>query len=197
MQEKVQGATLCFGGLRHKPSSHPSMPTIRWGGKDGFDFWGDYVPNKLIRLDEFVLGPRTISRKSPGTTRKTNARTEFEGQDRIDPVLNRAQVTLMMDGGWDQRASGKAYNRPVVSVGAQTNKVCYLVYYSKRCNKCEKGWVHSCDLCTNPEKYDRSSKAMDSLGSIKTILSIWKKYPKAYVKCILTNEDTTTRSKLR
>jgi hypothetical protein len=117
----------------------------------------------------------------------------------IDPALDRAQVTLMMDGGWDQRASGKAYNScsgRVVSIGARTNKVCYLVYYSKRCTKCEKGSVHSCDLCANPEKYDRSSKAMESLGSVETILSIWKKYPKAYVKCIVTDEDATTRSKL-
>jgi hypothetical protein len=41
----------------------------------------------------------------------------------------------MMDGGWDQRASGKAYNSSsgcVVSVGGYTKKVCELVYYSKR-----------------------------------------------------------------
>jgi hypothetical protein len=64
------------------------------------------------------------------------------------------------------------------------------------CNKCEKGWVHSCDLCANPEKYDRSSKAMESLGSVETVLGIWKKFPNAYVKCIVTNEDATMRSKL-
>jgi hypothetical protein len=44
--------------------------------------------------------------------------------------------TSMIDGGWDQRASGKAYNSlsgSVVFVGPRTNKVCgLLVYYSKR-----------------------------------------------------------------
>jgi hypothetical protein len=42
---------------------------------------------------------------------------------------------LMMDAGWDQRASGKVYNSSsgqVVYVGPRTNKVCGLVYYSKR-----------------------------------------------------------------
>ncbi len=28
----------------------------------------------------------------------------------IDLELNKAKLTLMMDGGWDQRASGKSYN---------------------------------------------------------------------------------------
>jgi hypothetical protein len=53
----------------------------------------------------------------------------------MDLTLNRAKVTLMMDGGWDQRASRKAYNSSsgrLVSVGPRTNKVCGLVYYSKR-----------------------------------------------------------------
>lgn len=53
----------------------------------------------------------------------------------MDLTLKKAKVTLMMDGGWDQRASGKAYNSSsgrVVSVGPRTNKVCGLVYYSKR-----------------------------------------------------------------
>jgi hypothetical protein len=52
-----------------------------------------------------------------------------------DYVLEEAKLTLMMDGGWDQRASGKAYNSSsgcVVSVGGCTQKVCFLVYYSKR-----------------------------------------------------------------
>jgi hypothetical protein len=41
----------------------------------------------------------------------------------------------MMNGGWDQRASGKAYNSSsgrLVSVGSRTNTVCGLAYYSKR-----------------------------------------------------------------
>jgi hypothetical protein len=53
----------------------------------------------------------------------------------MDLELNKAKVTLMMDGGWDQPASRKAYNSSsgrVVSIGPRTNKVCGLVYYSKR-----------------------------------------------------------------
>jgi hypothetical protein len=52
-----------------------------------------------------------------------------------DTVLKKAKLTFMMDGGWDQRASGKAHNSSsgrVVSVEGYTNKFCYLVYYSKR-----------------------------------------------------------------
>jgi hypothetical protein len=53
----------------------------------------------------------------------------------MDLELNKAKVTLMLDGGWDQRASGRAFNSSsgrVVSVGPLTNKVCGLVYYSNR-----------------------------------------------------------------
>jgi hypothetical protein len=53
----------------------------------------------------------------------------------MDLELNKAKVALMMDGGWDQRASGRAFNSSsgqVVSAGPLTNKVCGLVYYSKR-----------------------------------------------------------------
>jgi hypothetical protein len=49
--------------------------------------------------------------------------------------LNKAKLTYMMDGRWDQRASGKEYNSSsdcVVSVGGYMKKVCRLVYYSKR-----------------------------------------------------------------
>jgi hypothetical protein len=53
----------------------------------------------------------------------------------MDLELNKAKVTLLMDGGWDQWASGRAFNSSsgrVLSVGLLTNKVCGLVYYSKR-----------------------------------------------------------------
>jgi hypothetical protein len=57
-----------------------------------------------------------------------------------------------------------------VSVGARTNKVVALVYYSKRCSKCEKGKPHPVNLCTNPDKYAKSSKAMESFGAVETYL---------------------------
>jgi hypothetical protein len=53
----------------------------------------------------------------------------------IGTALNKAKLTLMVRGGWDQRASCKAYNSSsglVVSVGSSTKKVCALVYYSTR-----------------------------------------------------------------
>jgi hypothetical protein len=34
------------------------------------------------------------------------------------------------------------------------------------------------------------------MGSVKTILEVWKNCPNAYVAAIVTNEDCTTRSKL-
>jgi hypothetical protein len=113
--------------------------------------------------------------------------------------LQKAKFTLLMDGGWDQRASGKAYNSASghhVSVEDQTNKVCVLVYYSKRCSKCEKGKPHPLDLCANPDKYAKLSKAMEALGALESVLDIWENCPNAYVATIVTGQDTTTRSKL-
>jgi hypothetical protein len=52
-----------------------------------------------------------------------------------DTILNKAKVTVCLDAGWDQRASGKAYNSAsgrVVGVGGETKKVVALQYYSRR-----------------------------------------------------------------
>jgi hypothetical protein len=113
--------------------------------------------------------------------------------------LKKAKLTLMVDGGWDQRASGKAYNSASgrhVSLGARTTKVVALVYYSKRCSKCEKGRPHPVNLCANHDKYAKSSKAMESIGAVETVLKIWTNCDNAYVSTIVTYEDSTTRSKL-
>jgi hypothetical protein len=117
----------------------------------------------------------------------------------MNDELKKAKLTLMMDGGWDQRASGKAYNIASgrhMSVGARTNKVMALVYYSKRCSKCEKGKPHPVNLCANPNKYATSSKAMESIGAVETVLGIWTNCDDAYVSTIVTDEDSTSRSKL-
>jgi hypothetical protein len=74
----------------------------------------------------------------------------------MNDKLKKAKLTLMMD----QRASGKAYNSASgrhASVRARTNKVVALVYYSKRCSKCEKGKPHPVNACANPGKYAKSS----------------------------------------
>ena len=104
-----------------------------------------------------------------------------------------------MDGGWDQRASGSAYNSDSgrhVSVGARTRKVVNLLYFSKRCCKCEKKQPHADELCANLKKYDKSSKAMEPIGSVDAVLKIWNEVPSAYVAAIVMDEDSTTRSKL-
>ncbi len=114
---------------------------------------------QLIGKFQIALGKKIVAK---------NLRDEI-ALSPMNNELQKAKLTLMMDGGWDQRASGKAYNSASghhVSVGGQTNKVCALVYYSKRCSKCEKGKQHSTDLCANPDKYAKSSKAMEALGAV-------------------------------
>jgi hypothetical protein len=34
---------------------------------------------------------------------------------------------------------------------------------------------HSLDICANPEKYDQSSRAMELMGPVQTVMAIWKK----------------------
>jgi hypothetical protein len=143
----------------------------------------------LIGKYQIALGKRIIAQ---------NLRDEIALSPMNDD-LQKAKLTLLMDGGWDQRVSGKAYNSASgrhVSVGGGTNKVCALVYYSKRCSKCEKGKPHSTDLCANPDKHARSSKAMEALGAVEIVLDIWINCSNAYVAAIVTNEDSSTRLKL-
>ena len=120
---------------------------------------------QLMGKYQIALGKRIIAQ---------NLRYEI-ALSPMNNELQKAKLTLLMDGGWDQRASGKAYNSSsgrYVSVGGRTNKVCALVYYSKRCSKCEKGKPHPTDLCANPDKYAKSSKAMEALGAVETVLDI-------------------------
>ena len=62
--------------------------------------------------------------------------------------------------------------------------------------KCESNKIHPTNLCANPEKYDRSSKAMEVTGSVDEVLDIWENCPTAYHATISTDEDATTCSKL-
>jgi hypothetical protein len=66
---------------------------------------------------------------------------------------------------------------------------------TSRCTRCEKK-EHSLDICANPEKYDQSSRVMESMGSVQTVMDIWNDCPDAYIAAIVTDEDATTRSKL-
>jgi hypothetical protein len=70
------------------------------------------------------------------------------------------------------------------------------VYYAKRCSKCEKGKPHPVNVCANPDKYAKLSKAMESIGAIETEIEIWNNCDDAYVYTIVTDEDSATRSKL-
>ena len=77
-----------------------------------------------------------------------------------------------------------------------TDKFANYIYIHGRCSKCEKNVEHEEDLCANPEKYYKSSKAMESIGAVETVLSIWKNCANGYVAAVVTDEDSTTRSKL-
>ena len=55
---------------------------------------------------------------------------------------------------------------------------------------------HPIELCANPDGFDKSSQAMESMGSVKTVLDLWNNCSTAYVSAIVTDEDSTTRSKL-
>jgi hypothetical protein len=46
------------------------------------------------------------------------------------------------------------------------------------------------------QKFNKSSRAMKPMGSVKTVLKIWNKRSNAHVAAIVTDEDSTTRDKL-
>ena len=71
-----------------------------------------------------------------------------------------------------------------------------VVIFYTRCSKCESNIDHPHNLCSNPENYGKSSRAMESLGAVKTVLDIWQNCTNGYVSTIVTDEDSTTRSKL-
>jgi hypothetical protein len=61
---------------------------------------------------------------------KENLQNEISATSPMDTTLNKAKLMLTMDPGWDQRASGNAYNSSsgcFLSVGGRTKKVCALL----------------------------------------------------------------------
>ena len=159
------------------------------------------ISRRSIWIDCFTKVEELIGKAQIRLAKKIMS-DNLQEEARLSPMnteVNRKKVTLCMDGGWDQRASGKAYNSAsgrVVSARGKTKKVCHLIYYSKRCSKCEAKKEHPTELCANPEKYDRSSKAMEALGSVQTVLNLWNNFSNLYCGAIVTDEDGTTRSKL-
>jgi hypothetical protein len=81
-----------------------------------------------------------------------------------------------------------------VSVNKATNR--NDNYNLNRCDKCEKQIEHPEDLCANPEKLDKLSRAMESMGSVKPVLYVWNECTNAYVAAIVTDKDSTTRAKV-
>jgi hypothetical protein len=90
-----------------------------------------------IWLDNFTVVEQMIGKAQIGL-RKTIIKENLQAKIDIIPInreQSKAMLTLMMDGGWDQHASGKTYNSAsgrVVSIRPRTGKVCGLVYYSRR-----------------------------------------------------------------
>jgi hypothetical protein len=48
----------------------------------------------------------------------------------------------------------------------------------------------------NPEKYDKSSKAMETIGAVRTVFEMWNKKPTCDMSTVVTDEDGPTRAKL-
>ncbi len=78
---------------------------------------------QMIGKDEIGLGKDIINE---------NLQAEIDASP-INRERSKAMLSLMMDGGWYQRASGHAYisqSRLVVPVGPRSHKVCARVYTS-------------------------------------------------------------------
>jgi hypothetical protein len=87
---------------------------------------------QLMGKYQIALGKRIIAQ---------NLRYEI-ALSPMNNELQKAKLTLMMDGGWDQRASGKGIQQclwPSCVPWGRTNKVCALVYYSKPIQSARKG----------------------------------------------------------
>jgi hypothetical protein len=90
------------------------------------------LSNRSIWLNNFMDIEQMIGKAEICLFFNQNLKNEIAVSP-MDLTLNKAKVTLMIDGGWDQKC--KAYNSlsgRVVSIGPRTHKVCGLVYYSKR-----------------------------------------------------------------
>jgi hypothetical protein len=125
VSEGLPQTSSCYWRLRHQPASHSCVPTDGWWFANGIHvLWSGVMSilrrsgwNRCFTTVEEQIGKAIILLGE--IIIKKNLENEIAESPR-DSVLKKAKLTLMTDGGGDQRASGKAYNSSsghVVSIG--------------------------------------------------------------------------------
>ena len=112
-----------------------------------------------------------------------------------------------MDGGWQKCRTDAIYNSRTgynYALGGHTNKILSLVVYSMHSRLCETS--EKCIIspahhqCPRNFPMEKSAKLMEGIASVQHCISICyynKKTCQAYVKTVVTDDDSTTRANLK
>jgi hypothetical protein len=121
---------------------------------------------------------------------------ELSKQDKYGRYL----FCVSIDGGWNNRGSGRAYNSDSghhITVGNRSGLVVALHYMSKRCSKCEmetktgKRNLHDPNVCAR--NYEGSSKGMEAHGALKSCLNLHRNHNIVY-EIIVMDDDSSTEN---
>lgn len=124
----------------------------------------------------------------------------------LQPNEERVGITCFMDGTWHKRVSGHIYNSRTghnFAVGEYTGKIISLVVFSKNCRTHElaekKGLEPKPHRCARNFPMLNSAKSMEGRGALEHCASIYNRVSsnvKAFVKQIVTDDNSTTRANL-
>ena len=118
----------------------------------------------------------------------------------------RMGLTATMDGAWQKRSSGNNYNSRTghnFAIGGFSGLIIAVAVFSKHCRMCEvakkrnkQPKAHRCSKNFPME----SAKSMEGIGTVEHCKSTFSRQgPKtrAYIRQIVTDDDSTTRANLR
>ena len=111
--------------------------------------------------------------------------------------LGRYLINATMDGGWNHRGSGRAYDSDScqhVVYGAESKKIIALHTMSRACAKCSNNNTHHPFLCS--KNFHGSSKAMEAHGAAVNVNTLFERY-NCIVDTIIMDDDSSTKNVLK
>ena len=120
---------------------------------------------------------------------------------------NKIGITAGMDGAWQRRGSGHAYNSLTgynYMLGGMTSLICGLQVFSKKCRVCAVARKnntppkeHRCPLNFDE---DKSAKSTEGHGAVRHCVEIFKRTAdkaQAWVHTLVTDDDASTRANVK
>ena len=145
---------------------------------------------ETLGIDEIAMGKKIM---------EENLEKEIEATRKVNgDIGEKVGITCNLDTGWNKRGNGHSYDSPssqCLAIGSLTNGIIEAECMSSICRKCSKNIKHdNPELC--PKNHVGSAGSMEPSAAVRIVTRIWNT-GKAYVKCFVADDDSSTRKVLQ